>query len=439
MLYRLHELQRSLLDPMAQIAGVVSTTLRDPTSPYAKLPFARTVGANQGIVHRLTKRFEKPPFGIERVMAHGREVHVAEDVILEEPFCELVRFSRSTDDPAVAEKLKNDPKILVCAPLSGHHATLLRDTVRSLVAVADVYITDWIDARDVPVSAGEFRLDDYVHTLERYMRHLGAKDIHVIAVCQPTVPALGAVALLAARGEDTPRSLTLMGGPIDARKNPTQVNELATKKPLSWFEKRLVHKVPKAFAGAGRRVYPGFLQLTAFVAMNPSRHAEAYWDYWFDLMKGTKGEAGSLQHERFYDDYNAVLDMDAAYYLDTVKTVFQEFSLAKGTWDVDGERVRPEAITKTALLTIEGELDDICGIGQSEAAHGLCYAIPPEKKKHVLAQGVGHYGIFSGSKWREKIFPVVHEFVREHDKAPEAKLLANGATNGVAANGAEVS
>ena len=426
MLYRLQELHRSLLDPMAQISGVLAGILRDPNSPYSKLPFARTIGANHAILHRLTKRYEKPPFGIERVMAHGAEVHVAEDVILEEPFCELVRFSRSTDDPVVAEKLRRDPKVLVCAPLSGHHATLLRDTIRSLVQNHDVYVTDWIDVRDVPVSAGDFRLDDYVHTVQRYIRKLGAKDLHVIAVCQPTVPALGAVSLMAQAGEDTPRSLTLMGGPVDARKNPTEVNKLATKHDITWFDKKLVHKVPKGFAGAGRRVYPGFLQLTAFVSMNPKRHAEAYWDYWFEALKGTTGEGGRAQHERFYDDYNAVLDMDAPYYLDTVKTVFQDFALARGTWDVDGERVRPEAITKTALLTVEGELDDVCGIGQSEAAHSLCYAIPPEKKQHLLAKGCGHYGIFSGSKWRDVIYPVVRDFIREHDEKGARLALTSG-------------
>ena len=415
MLYRLHELQRSLLEPMAKVTGAFSSILRNPRSPYAKLPFARVIGANQAIVHRLTRRYEKPPFGIELALAHGRDVHVAETVVLDEPFCELVRFARSSDDPVVAEKLRNDPKVLLCAPLSGHHATLLRDTVRSLVQDHDVYVTDWVDARDVPVTAGEFRLDDYVHTIQRHIRLLGAKDLHVIAVCQPTVPVLGAVSLMAQAGETTPRTLTLMGGPIDARKNPTEVDTLATKHPLSWFEKKLIHKVPKGFAGEGRRVYPGFLQLGAFVSMNPARHAEAHWDYWFDLQKGATGEGGAAAHERFYDDYNAVLDMDAHYYLDTVKTVFQDFALAKGTWDVDGERVRPEAITKTAIYTIEGELDDICGVGQSEAAHELCYGVPKEKKKHTLAKGVGHYGIFSGRKWREQIYPLVRDFVREHE------------------------
>ncbi len=415
MLYRLHELHRSFLDPMAQLSGVLANVLRDPRSPYSKLPFARAASANHAVVHRLAKRYEKPPFGIDRVMAHGRDVHVAEHVVLSEPFCELVRFARSSDDPVVAAKLRRDPKVLLCAPLSGHHATLLRDTVRALAKDHDVYITDWVDARDVPVTVGAFHLDDYVHTVQRYIRTLGTKDLHVIAVCQPTVPALGAIALMAQAGEDTPRTLTLMGGPIDARRNPTEVDELATKHDLAWFEKKLIHEVPSAFAGAGRRVYPGFLQLIAFVSMNPKRHAKAHWDYWFSAMKGASGEGGRAQHERFYDDYNAVLDMDAAYYLDTVKTVFQELSLARGTWDVDGERVRPEAIRQTALLTIEGELDDVCGIGQSEAAQGLCYGIPSEKKRHHLAKGCGHYGLFSGSKWRDQICPLIAGFVREHD------------------------
>jgi poly(3-hydroxybutyrate) depolymerase len=352
--------------------------------------------------------------------------------VVDDPFCKLVRFARSSDDAATRAKLASDPKVLLCAPLSGHHASLLRDTARSLIAEHDVYVTDWVDARNVPLSAGSFGLDDYVHTIQRHIRMLGAADLHVIAVCQPTVPVLGAVSLLAQAGEATPRTLTLMGGPIDARKSPTEVNKLATKNPLSWFEGNLIHKVPSGFPGAGRRVYPGFLQLTAFVSMNFGRHLESYWSYWFDVQKGDAGALAASQHERFYDDYNAVLDMDAPYYLDVVREVFQEFTLAKGTWTVGGVRVRPDAIKTTALYTIEGELDDICGVGQTQAAHALCTGIPERMKRHTLAKGVGHYGIFSGRKWREQVYPHVRAFVAEHAATPHDLALRQGAVRGEA-------
>ncbi|MDB4959327.1 MAG: esterase [Myxococcales bacterium] len=409
MLYSLHEIQRSFLEPLADLAGATAEML----GGQALFP-AQLLRANCALVHRLGKSYDKPAFGLRTVAAHGREVTVVEETLATRPFCRLVRFARSSEEPTIAAALASDPRVLVCAPLSGHHPTLLRDTVATLLRDHDVYITDWIDAREVPIEAGPFHLDDYVAWIAAFIRQLGAADLHVVSVCQPTVPVLAAISLMAAAGEVTPRTLTLMGGPIDARESPTVVNRLATDKPLAWFEANMIHRVPGNHPGRGRAVYPGFLQLTAFVMMNASRHAESYRTYWFDQLRGAAGAAGVEMHERFYDEYNAVLDMDAAYYLETVRTVFQEFSLARGTWDVSGQRVRPAAITQTALFTIEGELDDISGLGQTAAAHALCSGIPAARKRHTVASGCGHYGLFSGHRWRDSIYPELRAFIRAH-------------------------
>jgi len=429
MIYSLHEFQRRLLEPLAEYADVSARTLRDPKNPLAKLPQMRLLGASNALFHRLTKSYKKLPWGIEEVLAHGRPVSVAEETLLDEPFCKLVRFVRRSEDGDVARRLGNDPKVLVCAPLSGHHATLLRDTIRTLLQDHDVYVTDWNDARDVPLTEGEFHLDDYVHTIMRFIRTLGAEQLHLVSVCQPTVPVLAAVSLLAQAGEKTPRSLTLMGGPIDARKSPTSVNLLATQHSYDWFEKNMIHKVPRGYAGKGRRVYPGFLQLTAFVMMNPKNHFKAYARYWVDSLKGESGESARVTHERFYDEYNSVLDMDAAYYLETVRVVFQDFALAAGTWNVRGVRVRPSAITETAIFTVEGEKDDISGLGQTEAAQDLCANVPDEKRKHYVAVGAGHYGIFSGRKWREGVYPQVRDFIRQHGGVTKVIAASNGSAH----------
>ncbi len=288
----------------------------------------------------------------------------------------------------------------------------------------------------MPLSDGAFHLDDYVNYVQEFIRHLQGKygNCHVISVCQPTVPVLAAISLMASRGETTPLSMVMMGGPIDARKSPTAVNNLATTKPYEWFENNVIFPVPSNFAGAGRRVYPGFLQHTGFVAMNPDRHASSHFDYFKDLIKGD--DASVEAHRKFYDEYNAVLDMDADYYLETIKTVFQEFKLVNGTWDVksvDGqlERVRPQDITTTAHFTIEGELDDISGSGQTEAAHGLCYNVPKARQKHLEVKGAGHYGIFSGRRWRDMVYPAVKAFILDHNKAgarPTTRRAAAKAT-----------
>ena len=354
----------------------------------------------------------------------GVAVAVHERVEINKPFCELRRFKRFSDDTATLAKLKGQPAVLIVAPLSGHYATLLRDTVKSMLADHKVYITDWKNARLVPLSEGVFRLDDYVNDVQEFIRHLQSiyGNCHVMSVCQPTVPVLAAVSLMASRGETTPLSMTMMGGPIDARKSPTAVNNLAMNKSYEWFENNVIYRVPSNFPGAGRRVYPGFLQHSGFVAMNPSNHAKSHYDYFQDMVKGDNSSTEA--HRKFYDEYNAVLDMDAAYYLDTIRIVFQDFSLVNGTWDVcaaDGQlqRVRPQDISSTALLSVEGELDDISGSGQTEAVHALCSGVPKSMHKHVEAKGAGHYGIFSGRRWRELVYPEVKAFIRENALAKQ--------------------
>ena len=407
MLYSLHALQRQFFGPVADLSGTWAAWLRGSSA----LP-GRWMHANLSLLHRSTKDFPGPSFGITSVSAHGEHVDVVEETVETHPFCRLVRFARVGRDPATVAALAADPRVLVCAPLSGHHPTLLRDTVATLLQDHDVHVTCWIDAREVPVERGAFHLGDYVGVIRRFIATLDATRLHVVSVCQPTVPVLAAVALAAAASEPTPRSLTLMGGPIDARQSPTVVNKLATDHPLAWFETAMIHRVPVGHPGVGRAVYPGFLQLAAFVMMNPERHADAYRTYWSDLVAGRDGTA----HEKFYDEYNAVLDMDAAYYLDTVRVVFQEFALARGTWDVAGVRVRPAAITRTALFTIEGAHDDISGPGQTAAAHALCDGIPAARKRSLVAD-CGHYGLFSGSRWREAIYPELRVFIRDHEAA----------------------
>ncbi|WP_372013023.1 polyhydroxyalkanoate depolymerase [Pseudoxanthomonas sp. 10H] len=412
MLYQLHELNRAMMAPWVHLAEANSRIFSNPSSWASSLPGAERIAAGNELVHRLGKDYEKPPWNIHEVEVEGHKVPVLEQEVLRKPFCRLVRFKRYSDDAATIGALKDDPVVLVVAPLSGHHATLLRDTVSTLLRDHKVYVTDWIDARMVPVTEGAFGLDDYVAYVEDFIRQIGAANLSVISVCQPTVPVLAAVSLMAARGEPLPRSLVMMGGPIDARRSPTAVNSLATRNPLSWFENNVIHSVPQPYPGEGRDVYPGFLQHAGFIAMNPSRHFMSHWDFYSDLVKGDLQDADS--HRRFYDEYNAVLDMPAEYYLDTIRTVFQEFLLPRGEWEVNGERVKPSAIKGTALMTIEGELDDISGVGQTQAAHDLCTGIPKARQKHLTVEGAGHYGIFSGRRWREKVYPQVRDFIARH-------------------------
>jgi poly(3-hydroxybutyrate) depolymerase len=423
MLYQLYESQRALMAPFAEFASASSKLYSHPLSPFMHVPMAQRLAASFDLMHRLAKEYEKPRFDIQSTTVDGVEVAVQEQVAVEKPFCRLLRFKRFTDHARVLERMKEQPTVLVVAPLSGHHATLLRDTVGILLRDHKVFVTDWTDARMVPLEQGPFHLDDYVHYVQEFIRTIG-HNVNVISVCQPTVPVLAAVSLMASAGELTPPALVMMGGPIDARLSPTAVNNLAMNKSFEWFENNVIYRVPHNYPGAGRRVYPGFLQHTGFVAMNPDRHMSSHYDYFLDLVRGDEESAEA--HRRFYDEYNAVLDMPAEYYLDTVRTVFQEFALVDGTWDVAGKRVRPQDITRSALLTIEGELDDISGAGQTRAAHALCTGIPKSRQAHYDAVGAGHYGIFSGRRWREQVYPEVKQFIDRHSRGVITPL-GNGA------------
>jgi poly(3-hydroxybutyrate) depolymerase len=405
------EWQRAMSAPMTAAAGDFARAFANPANPFRLWPGATRVAAGFELMYQLGKKYEKPEFGIDSVQSQGREILVQERTEIAKPFCRLIRFDRYANDAATVTRLNSDPVVLIFAPLSGHHSTLLRDTVRTLLPEHRVYITDWIDARMVPVDQGDFGLDDYVRYAQEFIRHLGAEHLHVMSVCQATVPVLAAISLMASSGEKTPATMTMMGGPIDGRKSPTAVNSLATQRAFEWFESNLIYSVPANYPGVGRRVYPGFLQHSGFVAMNPDRHFKAHWDYFLDLVRGDKEDAAA--HVAFYDEYNAVLDMDANFYLDTIRSVFQEFQLPSGTWRIDGQLVRPQDIKRTALLTIEGELDDISGSGQTQAAHALCTGINSKHRQHYIAQGAGHYGVFSGRRWREKIYPEVHAFIRK--------------------------
>jgi poly(3-hydroxybutyrate) depolymerase len=416
MLYQFFETQRALLSPFSEFAAASAKLYSHPLSPFTHTPMAQRLSAGLDLMHRLAKDYEKPEFDIKTVEVDGVDVAVQELVAIEKPFCRLLRFKRYTDDPAVLAKMKDQPTVLVVAPLSGHHSTLLRETVKQLLKDHKVYITDWTDARMVPLEVGPFHLDDYIRYVQEFIRHVGGADCHVMSVCQPTVPVLAAISLMASAGEATPRSMTMMGGPIDARKSPTAVNNLAMNRSYSWFENNVIYRVPTNFPGAGREVYPGFLQHTGFVAMNPDRHLSSHYDYFLDLVRGDDDSAEA--HRKFYDEYNAVLDMPAEYYLDTIKTVFQDFALVNGTWFVDGQQVRPQDIKTTALLTVEGELDDISGAGQTRAAHDLCEGVPKAHQFHYDALGAGHYGIFSGRRWREKVYPQVRDFIAKYEAAP---------------------
>ena len=432
MLYQLYETQRALVEPFADFAQATAKFYSNPLLPFAQLPFAQRMAAAYDLFYRLGKDYEKPEFDIRSVMVDGVDVTIRERVEIDKPFCELRRFKRFSDDEANLKTLLSQPAVLIVAPLSGHYATLLRDTVKSMLGDHKVFITDWKNARLVPLSEGEFHLDDYVNYVQEFIRHLQKNygNCHVVSVCQPTVPVLAAVSLMASRGEKTPLSMTMMGGPIDARRSPTSVNNLATQRSFSWFENNLIYRVPENYPGAGRRVYPGFLQYAGFVAMNPDRHANSHYDYFKDLLKGD--DASAEHHRKFYDEYNAVLDMDADYYLETIETVFQEYKLVNGTWDVanpDGalERVHPEHIRSTALMTVEGELDDISGSGQTRAAHDLCTQIPEQHRKHLEVQGAGHYGIFSGRRWREVVYPTIKDFILAHHDPKQAVKAAGPA------------
>jgi len=406
MLYAMHEMQRAFLAPFASMTDAGSQLFSNPYSPFAYTPMSRQIAAVYSLMHRLGKHYEKPAWGLHTTEIDGKPVAVSEHVARVLPFCRLLHFQR-----ALPQDASPDPVVLLVAPLSGHHATLLRDTVRALLPDHDVYVTDWVDARMVPVAQGPFHLNDYVRYVREFLQFLGP-DTHVISVCQPTVPVLAAISLMATDQDPCqPRSMTMMGGPIDTRESPTQVNHLAMQQSYAWFENYMIYRVPARYPGAGRRVYPGFVQHASFISMNPDRHWQSHVDFYRDLVRGDENDAQA--HKRFYDEYNAVMDMPGEFYLDTIRMVFQDHQLAKSTWEFEGRRVDPAAIEQVALFTIEGALDDVSGLGQTHAAQRLCSQIPPERKQQYTAPGCGHYGIFSGRRWREMICPKIAQFIRD--------------------------
>ena len=401
MFYQGFQAWTDLVSPFRNAARM-ALTMNELTGPLGDWPAQRyaaaalDVFAGAGLTHR------RPPFGIDSVTVGDETVEVREEIAASLPFCELLHFAKD----AVST---TQPKMLVVAPLSGHFATLLRSTVRTLLSDHDVYVTDWRNARDVPMGEGAFGFDDYVDYVIRFLELIGPRA-HVLAVCQPCVQTLAAVAILAEdESPAQPRTMTLMGGPIDTREAPTSVNDLALSKPISWFEDTLISSVPYPHAGHGRRVYPGFVQLTAFMSMNPERHVEQHRTLFKLLAEGRDGEARAIKN--FYTEYFAVLDMTAEFYLETVERVFQEALLARGELDWRGRRVDPAAIRRTAILTVEGERDDICAVGQTAAAHDLCSSLRPHLKRHHHQPGVGHYGLFAGHRWRQQIYPQVRNLV----------------------------
>lgn len=415
MLYHLYELQHALLTPVRLQAELARTVLQSPFNPISYTQFGRTIGASAEMMERATKRFGRPEFGIHEVQIGGKTIEVEERSIVEKPFCSLVNFKRKIK--------RNDPKVLIAAPMSGHFATLLRGTVAALLPHHDVYITDWEDARQVPLKYGKFNLDDYITYLREFLSLLGP-DTHIIAVCQPAVPVLAAVSLMATdKDPNQPLTMTLMGGPVDTRISKTAVTELAETRPIKWFEKSVIHEVPFFYPGANRRVYPGFLQLSGFMSMNLDRHVGSYMKFYHHLITGDGSSAES--HRKFYNEYLSVMDIPAEFYLQTVETVFQKQLLPRGRmkWrDPYTDQlmdVRPQDIEHTAMLTIEGELDDISARGQTTAAHELCYSLPQRKQCHHFQLKTGHYGIFNGRRWREDIMPRIRHFIRSFDKGKD--------------------
>jgi poly(3-hydroxybutyrate) depolymerase len=398
MLYHAYQAQTDLLSPLRLLAQGGSAALWLHQTEGSLL---RKASAAMEVFSRLRLTHSRPAYGIRSVAVGGRDVTVTEEKTLTLPFGTLLRFRK--------EGMNGQPPVLLVAPLSGHFATLLRETVRTLLQDHDVYISDWHNARDVALRHGPFGLDDYIEHMMTFLRTIGP-GAHVIAVCQPCVAALAATALLAEDGDPAqPRSLTLMAGPVDCRVNPTAVNALATSKPIDWFEKNLISHVPPPHAGYMRRVYPGFVQLSAFLSMNLERHKKSFMDLYQHLVEGDMDKANAIR--LFYEEYFAVNDLPAEFYLETVEKVFQTYDLARGELMYRGRKVNPAAIRRTALMTVEGERDDICAIGQTVAAHDLCSGIRPYMKTHHVQTGVGHYGVFSGRKWNQQIYPRVREMI----------------------------
>lgn len=405
MLYHVYEMQRASLAPFRLLATSTLSLLDNPLNPLRPTPAARFAAAALDSFEHTTRAFGKPAFGLRQTRIGNEEIDIVEEIAATKLWCDLKRFYRLADRP-------NDKKVLIVAPMSGHYATLLRGTVKEFISDHDVYITDWRDARDIPMMAQGFDLDDYVDYVMEFLRILGP-DTHVIAVCQPAVPVLAAVSLMNEIEPDAaPASMTLIGGPIDTREGPTAVNVFAKKHSMEWFRRNVIHCVPFGYAGFMRKVYPGFLQLAGFMAMNLDRHVEAHWQMFQHLVQGD-GEPLAAKR-RFYDEYRSVMDLTAEFYLQTIEAVFLEHSLPRGEFMHRGHRVDPASITRTAMLTIEGERDDISGIGQTKAAHKLAKNLPDSMRMHREQEGVGHYGLFNGRRFGADIAPRIKAFMAEH-------------------------
>jgi len=404
MLYYAYQAQCDALAPVRLFADAARDLLDQPWPVIGNLPLVRGAVAAMSLFSRTRLSHERPAFGIDRVTVDGTDIAVGEEAVAVHPFCRLVHFRKAA--------ALDQPKLLMVAPLSGHFATLLRGTIAAALPDHDIYLTDWINARNVPVQDGRFDLDDEIELIIDFIHRLGP-DTHVMAVCQPSVPVLAAVSLMAAAKDPCqPRSMVLMGGPIDPEANPTEVNRFAQSHSLSWFEHMVITTVPVRYPGAFRRVYPGFLQLAGFLSMNPDRHIDAHWRMFRQLAEGDGDSAAATR--AFYDEYSTVMDLPADFYLQTMDRVFQRQDLAHGTFRVRGAAVDPGAIEETALMTVEGERDDICAPGQTVAAHDLCRNLAPAKKTHDLQLNVGHYGVFHGRRWQNEIYPKVRAFIRAH-------------------------
>jgi poly(3-hydroxybutyrate) depolymerase len=405
MLYQAYQAHSDVMVPVRMLAASACKAIGQPLSETAGTATLRNLTAAYELIARAGLTHERPPFGIERIKVGNRDVQVREEFAEVTSFGTLLHFKKDIGQA--------QPRVLLAAPLSGHFATLLRATVRTMLPEHDVYITDWHNVRDVAPREGQFGFDDYIAHLIHFLEVIGP-GAHIIAVCQPCVAALIAVAVMAAAGNTAqPRSMTLMAGPIDPRVNPTNVNKLAQSKPIEWFEQNLIATVPMRYAGAFRRVYPGFVQLAAFMSMNIDRHLKAHRDLYDNLVKGEIEKAQATKD--FYDEYFAVLDLTAEFYLETVRLVFQEYALARGLIDFRGCRIDPRAIRRTMLFTVEGERDDICAVGQTAAAHDLCTSLRPYMKRHHMQAGVGHYGVFSGKSWENQIFPILKNVILASD------------------------
>ena len=404
MLYDSYEIQRSLLAGASAWANMSAEWLQNPVNPLSYSGFAPVFASGFEVFAHASAPRGKPQFGLSETIIDGKRVPVREEIVLRKPFGQLKRFVR--------EGVDGGPKLLIVAPMSGHYATLLRGTVERMLPGHDVYITDWRDAKLVPTDEGSFDLDDYIDYLIAFLEAIGP-GAHMLAVCQPAVPSYAAVCLMSEDNHPcVPRTLTMMGGPIDTREAPTEVNTVATQRPLAWFQNNVILTVPVLYPGAGRRVYPGFLQLTGFMAMNLGNHLVSHWQMFKHLVEGDEESAEATK--TFYDEYRSVCDMDAKFYLQTIETVFQQHKLPKGEMMHRDRRVDPAAIKDVALLAIEGERDDISGLGQTKAALTLATGLDNAKKKYLIAKSVGHYGIFNGRRWREQIAPVVDEWIAKH-------------------------